>query len=107
MSETEILSNLNGMTNNFDVARETGVNKEIIWNGSYDDTRDMHAANTDLCEFANRQRTSGESKRKYFGPGNTYHQINCACGKSSGNRYTVKSFHTWKRLHKRVCPLLK
>jgi hypothetical protein len=107
MSETEILSELNGMTNNFDVAREKAVNKEVIWKGSIDDSRDVHAANSDLCEFANRQRACGESKRKHFGKGNTYHFFNCACGKNSGNRFTTKSFHTWRRLHKRVCPLLK
>lgn len=108
MSETEILSELNGMTNNYDVAREKAVNKEVTWKGNIDDCiGEEHAANTDLCELANRSRASGESKRKHIAKGNTYHFFNCACGKNSGNRFTTKSFHTWRRLHKRVCPLLK
>ena len=107
MSATELLSGLKGMTNNFDVARTKAINKETIYRGNIEESRLEYAAKTDLCDLANRQRSSGESKRKHLGKGNTYHFFNCACGKNSGNRFSVKSFHIWQRLHKRVCPLIK
>ena len=107
MSTTELLSVSGSMSNNFDVARTKAINKEVTWEGSIDMCKDIYDINSDLCNSALCQRSSGESKRKHFEKGNTYQFFNCACGKNSGNRVSVKSFHTWQRLHKRVCPLMK
>ena len=96
-----IISGLNDMRNNHQVAMEHGVAKVITFGGSINDHTDME---NQACIIANRQRASGESKRKHIERGNTFHFFNCACGKNSGKRYTDKSFHMWKRLHKKVCP---
>ena len=101
---------MNGMTNNFDVnvtKNNFDVAKVVTWKGDWDDSRNVHAANFDLGVFASRQRARGESKRKHSAQGDTSHSFNCACGKSSGDKFSIKSFYTWKRLHKKVCPLLK
>jgi len=50
-------------------------------------------------------RQTGESKRKHIRLYNTYQYMACACGKTSGHRFTKSSYHQWIRLHKKVCPL--
>ena len=64
----------------------------------------VNSSPTDNVDYA--VRPQGQSKRKWKGGmkcGSNYFAYDCACGKKSGNMFSIKRYKLWLRLHKKKC----